>query len=458
MDVKIEEVSPVKRELSFVVKADEVDKTLSKIFKDLRREVKLKGFRKGKTPESVIKAHFREYAIREAENHLVTEHYKKALLKHEIPVVSTPEIHFDGLQEGRDFLFKAMVEVVPNLPEMSGYKGIPVKSRLIKVLDVDIDNAIEHLRNLQSKLVVTEEGYEAKEGDYLIIDYKETIGGKPLKNGKKTNVILKLGSPESSPEFDEALKGAKAGEQRHVTRIYPEEFSDKDLAGKEASFSITIKEIKRLELPEVNENFIKGFGNYETLEAFRQFVKEQIEKEREETNREWIEEQILTFLIKRFDFEVPQVWISKQAEYLLKKFQDDQKRQGQPVEEIPLNKHPQRKVFEDLAERQVKSMLLLDEIAKKEEITVEEPDLIAHFESIGKSTGIPAERVRNIYQSNQKQMESLKDELLRNKTLAYLREHAMVEWVREGEDTNEQENSLENTHEKTEKKGKIIIP
>jgi trigger factor len=460
-EVKIEDVSQVEKELSFVVPADEVDQTLSEIYRDLRKDAKIKGFRKGKAPESVIKAHFREYAAREAENQLVSEHYKQALMKHELPVVSSPEIHFDGLEEGKDFHFKATVEIVPKLPEMTGYEEIPVKVKRIEVLDVDVENAIERMRTLQGKLVVAEEDYEAQEGDYIIMDYEGEMNGKPFKDNKKTDALHKLGSPETLPEFDKALKGVKAKETRTFKMTYPEDFPNKDIAGREASFTITVKEVKRLELPEVDDNFAKSYGNYENLDAFKAYVKEQIEKEREDVNKQWIEEQILTFLLKRFDFDVPRSWVTKQAEYLLQNFKDDQKRQGIQVEDVPLNKHPQKKVFEDLAERQVKSMLVLDEIAKKEGITVEEADLVAHFEEMSKNTGLPADQIRNFYNSRKEQMDSLRDEILRNKTLAFLREHTVVEWVDEGDVTEGEEADTVNaeiTDAAKEEKGKIIQP
>ncbi len=458
MDVKIEEVSPVERELSFVVPAEEVDKTLSKIFKDLRKEAKLKGFRKGKAPESVIRAHFREYAVKEAENQLVAEHYRQALMKHEIPVVSSPEIHFDGLKEGRDFQFKAKVEIIPKLPELSGYERSPVKSRRVEVRDVDVDNAIERMRGLQGKLVGAEKGYAARNGDYLIMDYEGEINGEPFEDNKKTDALHKLGSPDTLPEFDKALMGAKAGEVRSFTLTYPEDFPNNDLAGKEASFKIVVKEVKRLELPELDDAFAKGFGDFEDMAAFREFVKERLEKEREEMNRQWMEEQILTFLLKRFAFEVPRTWITKQAEYLLRKYLDDQKRQGAKVEEVPLSKHPQKKVFEELAERQVKSMLLLDGIAKKEKLEVKTEDLNAHYEKMAKETGIGEAQIRNYYTSNQEQLGSLKEELLRNKTLAYLRERAVVEWVEDDEERDALQKTGEDSGEKSEEKGKIILP
>ncbi len=457
MDVKIEEVGPVERELSFVVPADEVDRTLSKIYRDLRKEAKIKGFRKGKAPESVIKARFKDYAAREAENKLVSEYYKQALMKHEIPVISSPEIHLDGLEEGKDFHFKATVEVVPELPEMSGYEEIPVKARKIEVLDVDVDNAIVRMRELQGKLVTAEEGYEAGAGDYLLMDYESEVEGESLDE-KKTDTLHKLGGPDTLPEFDQALMGVKAGQTRTFKVTFPEDYPNKDVAGKEAAYTVTVKEIKRLELPEIDDEFAKGYGDFENLEAFRAFVKEQLEKEREDINRQWMEEQILTFLLKRFEFEVPKSWIKKQAEFLLNKFKDDQKRQGLQVEDVPLAKHSQRKVFEDLAERQVKSMLVLDEIAKKEEITVEDADLDAHFQGISKNTGLPAEQIRQYYMSKQEALNSLKDELLRNKTLAFLRERAVVEWVDNAEKDADEPVDSETAGADPEEKGKIIQP
>ncbi len=456
MNVKIEEVSPVERELSFVVPADEVNRTLSRIYRDLRKEAKIKGFRKGKAPESVIKAHFKDYAAREAENQLVAEYYKQALVEHEIPVISPPEIHLDGIEEDKDFHFKATVEVVPELPEMTGYEEIPVKARRIEVLDVDVENAIERMRTFQGKLVTADEGVAAGEGDYVLMEYESEVDGSPLEEKKET--LHKLGTPETLPAFDEALMGIKAKETRTFKITYPEDFPKEELAGKEATFTVTVKEVKKLELPEVDDAFAKGYGDFENLDAFKAYVKEQIEKEREDINKEWMDEQILTFLLKRFEFQVPKSWIKKQAEFLLQKFKDDQKRQGVQVDDVPLAKHPQRQVFEDLAERQVKSMLVLDEIAKKEGITVEDEDLDAHFEKMSKNTGLPPDQIRRFYESNQEQLNSLKDEIHREKTLAFLREKAVVEWVDDMEEAKKEQEAEQEAETETESKGKIIQP
>jgi trigger factor len=195
-----------------------------------------------------------------------------------------------------------------------------------------------------------------------------------------------------------------------------------------------VKEVKRQELPELNDEFAKSVGGHASLDALKSHLKEQIEKERETVNHQWMEEQILTFLLNRFSFEVPKTWITRQAGFLLSKFERDQNKPGAKVEEIPLAQHPQKKVFEELAERQIKSMLIIDEIAKLEGISVTPEDLAAHYEKFSKDSGATAEQVQNFYESNQEQMNALTDDLLRSKTLAFLREHAVVEWVKEEEE------------------------
>ena len=131
MNVEIENVSQVEKRLSFVVPAEEVDKTLSDIFRELKKEAKLKGFRKGKAPEGVVRAHFRDYAFQEAEKQIISGHYKEALEDKKLAVISEPDIQMDGIEEGKDFQFQAIVEVHPELPEINGYKGVPVKSKLV---------------------------------------------------------------------------------------------------------------------------------------------------------------------------------------------------------------------------------------------------------------------------------------------------------------------------------------
>ena len=456
MNVKVESVSQVEKQLSFVVPAEEVNKTLADIYKDLRKEAKLKGFRKGKAPESIVRAHFRDYALQEAEKQIIGARYKEALEEKELNVVSDPEIEMDGLQEGKDFLFKAMVEVKPDLPEMNGYKGIPVKSKLVEVSDKDVENALESIRAYQGKLVVADPDYKAQKGDYLVIDYVGQVDGKPFEDNERKGALHKLGNPDTLAAFDEALTGVMVKEEKTFDITYPEDFPNKDLVGKTATFTVTVKEVKRQELPDLNDDFAKSVGDHASLDALKSYLKKQIEEEREKANHQWMEEQALTFLLNRFSFDVPKSWITRQAGFLLSKFEQDQDRQGGKVEKIPLEEHPQKKVFGELAERQIKSMLVIDEIAKLEGIAVTPEDLAEHYEKFSKNSGATVEQVRNYYESQREQMDALKDDLLRSKTLAFLREHAVVEWVKEEDlkkDSEEKENG-----EPEEEKGRIILP
>ena len=456
MNVEVENVSQVEKRLSFVVPAEEVDKTLLDIFRELKKEAKLKGFRKGKAPESVVKAHFRDYAFQEAEKQIIGGHYKEALEEKKLAVVSDPDIQTDGIEEGKDFQFQAVVEIHPELPEMNGYKGAPVKSKLIEVLDVDVENALERIRAYHGKLVVAYPDYEAQIGDYQIIDFTGEVDGKSFEDIVRKDALHKLGNPDTLAKFDEALVGARANEEKVFDITYPEDFPNKDLAGKTAAFKITVKEVKRQELPDLNDEFAKSVGDHASLDALKNHLKEQIEEERETVNHQWMEEQVLTFLLNRFSFEVPKSWITRQAGFLLSKFEQDQNKQGTKVEKIPLAQHPQKKVFEELAERQIKSMLVIDEIAKLEGISVTPEDLTAHYDKFSKDSGATVEQVRNYYESNQDQINALKDDLLRSKTLAFLREHAVVEWVKEDEIKASDEEKKD--AESEEEKGRIILP
>ena len=219
-----------------------------------------------------------------------------------------------------------------------------------------------------------------------------------------------------------------------------------------------VKEVKRQELPDLNDEFAKSVGDHASLDALKNHLKEQIEEERETVNHQWMEEQVLTFLLSRFNFEVPKSWITRQAGFLLSKFEQDQNKQGTKVEKIPLAQHPQKKVFEELAERQIKSMLVIDEIAKLEGISVTPEDLTAHYDKFSRDAGATVEQVRNFYESNQDQINALRDDLLRSKTLAFLREHAVVEWVKEDEIKAGDEEEKEKDAESKEEKGRIILP
>lgn len=423
-EVKIEEISSVKKKLSFEIPWSDVKNELDSAYGVVGKKAKIKGFRPGKVPRKVLELHYREDAEGEAISNLVSKSYLEALEKNDIMAIDQPVIDQKGIENEQSFSYTATVEIQP-VVEPGDYLGIEVEKADLKVTKTDVNNRLDQLREMYATLEEVTEERGLKEEDFAVIDFEVTVDGKERQELASKNYMLQLGAGMFMPGFEEQLKGLKKGESKKVTITFPDNFDTKDIAGKEGIYSVTVKDIREKKVPDLDEEFIKNFEKYESLDALKKDVEKTLKEETKVRIESDVRGKIIDGLLEKNVFDVPSMWVERQIYIMTLDAQQRMIRNGMPpdkVVEISANLHDR---FQDQAARMVKSGLLLNKIADKESITVEENEIEEKLKDIAVQTARDFETVKKAYETNNL-LEGLENEILEHKTLEFIKEKAII--------------------------------
>jgi len=427
-EVKIEELGPVRRKLSFEISWEEVKKALDSAYVVVGKKAKVKGFRPGKTPRRVLEIYFKDQAEGEAITSLVNRTYPEALKENSITAVTDPEIRQQGIEMNKNFTYEATVEIEPVI-DPRGYEGLTLEKEDVQVTDEDVETRLQELRGMYSSLKDLEEDRGVMEGDFVIIDFEGRIAGEIRKELTENSYSLTVGAKKLVPGFEEQITGMRKGDTRVFDILFPSDYPTKELAGSNVNFRVVLKDIKVRILPDLNEDFIKNFEQYESLEALKADLRKSIHEQREAETRSVMRKDLLDKLFEANPFEVPSAYVERQ---ILSMMVDTQRRMvygGMDPEQatnMAVNLHDR---FKDDAVRVVKSTLLLQKIAEKESIQVDEKEVEEKLKEIGNKYRQDYESVKQSYEQ-QNLLESLKMKLLEEKTLDFIEGRAHINIIR----------------------------
>lgn len=425
MQIKVEKLSSVKKRLHFEIPADRVTTEIDKAYDVIRKRASIKGFRKGKAPQSYIEKHYRDVMAEEVLKTIVNDTYFKALMDEKIYPVSHPEIESDGVKRGEIFTYSATVEVFPEI-EVKDYAGLEVKKEKYVLNEELIDRRLQEMRESMAQLKPVEEARAAANGDFVTIDFKGFVDGVPFEQGEATDFQLELGSGRFIPGFEEQVCGMKAGEERTISVVFPEDYGKKELAGKEATFTVKLNEIKVKELPPLDDELAKEVGEFETLGELRAKLVEIQEKQEQDRIETDLRERLIKALIEKNDFEVPDTLVDRQLESMLDNTKKRLAYQRLSLEMMGMDEAHYKAQFRDVAVSQVKGSLLLDALAKQEGIAVEESDLEEKIRTLAGDNLESLETVRNYYLQNERAKENLTAQIREERALALLLGQARI--------------------------------
>ncbi|OEU62786.1 MAG: trigger factor [Desulfuromonadales bacterium C00003094] len=428
MNVKVEDISSVKKQLSFEVPAARVDEEIESAYKDLAKTAKIKGFRQGKVPRPVLERHYAASVESQVVERLVSDSYFKALKDEKILAVSGPEITDGGiLEKGKAYTFLVQVEVQPEVAAKD-YLELPLKKETFKDDETLVGARLEEMR-LGNAKVETTDREEAQSGDTVIIDFEGFINGVAFENGAAENHSLDLGSNSFIPGFEEQLAGMKLGEEGEVTVTFPLDYGKKDLAGQDATFKVTIKEIKEKVLPELDDEFAAQVG-LASLEDLRTRIKESHESQERSRIEQEFREQLLDVLIERNTFEVPDSMIKSQLDHMLENLSNRMQSQGMSLEAMGMTPDSFMELYREIAVKQVKGNLILEAIALQESVQIEESEIEEKLDEIAEKHNASKEMVMNFYADESKRR-GLVAQLAEEKVIYFLTGKANVEMVDE---------------------------
>ena len=386
------------------------------------------GFRKGKVPKKVLEsAYGTGIFYEEAINQAFPKYYGEVLDKEpSINVVAAPEIDVKDISE-KGITMIAIVAVRPDVT-LGEYKGINFKKAVYNVKDEDVEEEVKRLQERNARMVeVTDRAVE--NGDTVIIDYSGSVDGVKFDGGTAEKQPLVIGSNTFIPGFEEQVIGMKLGEDRDINVKFPEEYHAENLKGKDAVFAIKLHEIKKKELPEVNDEFIKEAIGAESVEAFKKETKERLEKQNADRAERELEDEIVKKITETSDIEIPDALIENQIDRMVQemeyrmsyqglKLEDYLKYMGKSMEEF-------RKGYEEQATELVKSQLVIEEIIEREELTATDEDVEKRVEEMAKAQGKPAPDVKKNMQA--RQLDYIKNEIVIKKFFEYLKSANTIE-------------------------------
>jgi trigger factor len=385
----------VKREISVEIPAEEVSRETEALVQRYQKVARLPGFRAGHVPPSIIRQRFKEDLKSDVVEALVPRYFRKEAEKQGLVPVSQPRVTDLHIHEGEPLRFKASFEVMPEI-KVEGYKELRAEHPEIGVKDEEVEEALNNVRE-QHATYTSVEGRPLQDGDFA----QASMDGRPKEAEDKTQpvhmdeVLIEIGGKNTVPEFSDNLRGANAGEARQFEVKYPEDSTEKRLAGKTLVYTVNIQAIKEKHLPELNDDFAKELGEFTSVEQVRNQIRENMQAERKHDAEREAKDKLVNELVKRNDFEVPESLVDRQIDLRLERGLRALAAQGMKMEDLKKMDLPRLRAGQrDQAVQDVKSSLLLDRIAELEKIDVGEDELNHEIEALAQQTKQTPEAVR----------------------------------------------------------------
>lgn len=412
--------------LEVEVSAERVEAALDKAFQKVVKKANVPGFRKGKVPRSIFEARFGvESLYNDAIDILLPEAYSEAVEEAGIFPVDRPEIDIEQFGKGQTLKFKAKVTVKPEV-KLGEYKGVEVPVTEVEVNDEEIAAELERLQNRHAELVVVDDEAAAN-GDVVSIDFDGYVGDEAFEGGKAENYSLELGSGSFIPGFEEQVVGMSTGDSKDVSVTFPETYHAAELAGKDAVFKVKLHEIKRKQLPELDDEFAKDVSEFETLDEYKTDLKTQIADRKKSENDAARENAVVEAVAAAAEVEIPESMVSSEVENMMRDFDNRLRQQGMNLEMYTSfsgqTAEDLREQMKTDAEKRVLNNLVLEAIAKEEGIAASEEDIEKELQTMADMYKRSLDEIRSILGANGS-LASLNDEIALRKTIEFLLENS----------------------------------
>ncbi len=427
MKSSLETVSNLERKLNIEVPASEVQEAIQNALQGIQKHVQLKGFRKGKAPLSAVRAAYGEKLKQDVIQDIIQTKYGEALKEHSLDPISYPTIEFDPLEEDKAFSFTAEFEVRPEVT-IKKIEGLPVKTEKLELGDKMVNDTLEDIRKGRAETAPVFEDRAAEKGDVAVIDFKGFIDGAPLENGSAEGHELDLGSNTFIPGFEDGVIGMRPGSNHTIRVSFPADYHVADLAGKPVEFQVTLKELRKKSLPELNDEFAKGLGPYENLEALKTAIREDFEKRESKRVKEDLKNRLMKVLVDNNPVAVPKTLLADQKKALIEDFEKRMQQQGMPPDQFNDYKSKWDNDFEQTASYMIQSSFLIDKIANEQNLRATNADVEAKLQEYAQQSGIELSRLAEFY-GEQERRARLVYQVTEEKVLDYLISKAKLEEV-----------------------------
>ena len=425
MSVSVEKLEKSMAKLTIEVAAESFDKAIDKVYNKQKNKIQIPGFRKGKAPRHMIERMYgKEVFFEDAANEVINEEYPKAVEECGEDVVSNPDIEVSQIEAGKPFIFTATVALKPEV-KLGKYKGVEVEKMDLDVTEDEINAEIDQERNRNARTIdVTDRKVE--DGDIVTLDFEGFVDGVAFEGGKGTDYPLTIGSGSFIPGFEEQLVGFEIGKEGEVNVTFPEEYHSEDLAGKDATFKCTVKAIKTRELPELNDEFASDVSDFETVAEYKEDVKKKLTERKEAEAKAKREDEAVKAVIEDSEMELPEKMVETQQRQIVNDFAQRLQYQGMNMQQyMQYTGNTAEQLLEQVkpqAVERIQSRLVLEAVAAAEKFEIAENEIQEELEKMAKQYNMEVEKVKELM--GDREIKSLKDDLLVQKAAAFLVENA----------------------------------
>ena len=422
---QVEQLGNSMVKVTLEISPEQFEKAMDIAYNKSKKQIAIPGFRKGKAPRKLVeKAYGKEIFYEDAINAVLPDMYDEAVKELKLEVMSRPEVNVDVIEEGKPVVVTCEVAVKPEVT-LGEYKGLEVEAEDVTVSDEDVDAEVKRIAERNARMVeITDRA--AQMDDIVTIDFEGFMDGTPFEGGKGENHDLKLGSHSFIDTFEDQLVGKNVGDECEVNVTFPEEYHQKDLAGKPAMFKVAVKKIQFNEVPEINDEFVKEVSEFDTLDAYKADTRKTLEERKAKQVEESRKAKLLSKVVEKSTMDMPEPMVMDQCDQMINNFAQTLRYQGMDMkkymEMTGSTLDSMRQSIRPEAERHLKESLVLDAIAKAENLEVTDEDVENELESMAKMYGMEVDKLKAAV--TEAETESIKNELKTKKALEFIVENA----------------------------------
>ena len=412
MQVTVDNVNSVKKTLHIEIPEKDVLRELDRAYQDLGKTAKIKGFRPGKVPRSVLESRFKKEVNADVLSRLIQESLINAIKEKDLKVVGSPQVDPPELTGKGPYKYSATVELNPELPEID-FKGLSLKKHMYEVSDEEIETQLKMLQKNLGKLEPIQDERPVQADDYVMINYEGFENGLPIPELQKTeSFTMQIGKGMITADFDDQLVGMTAGQNKQISDSFPEDYYNKRIAGRTVDFEVTLIDIRKEEIPPIDYVMAKKAGDYKNLDELKAEITSNLKSGYDKRVEQEINEQVFEELLGRVDFEVPDAMVEGELNAIVADAERSFAFHQVSMEEAGITQDSLREKYRDTALKQVRRHLILGKLIEQEDLKLPDEDLEAGYEDMAKRVGQEIDEIRNYYQQNPEQHEFFKHTLL----------------------------------------------
>ncbi len=428
MNVTVEDLSSVKKKLNIEIPAEDVARELDKAYGELKKTAKIRGFRPGKIPRSVLELHFGKGVQADVSSRLIQNSFVEAVKETDLRLIGRPKVDDPPqLTAEEPYRYEALVEVSPEIKDID-YRGLKLKRTRYRVSDREVETQIKLLQKDLAKYEAITEDRSAQADDAVLIDFDCFKDGKPFAEiGKAEAYMVKIGAGTITREFDDQLIGLKPGETKLIRIRFPEDFDNKKLADVEVTFDVTLREIRQEVLPEIDDGLARQAGAYESLEQLEQAIRDNLTQGYEKRTEQELNEQIFSHLLEKTQFEVPDTLIDMELYTIITDTERSLAARNKSLEDVGLTRDSIAQEYRDTASKQAKRHLILNKLIEQETLTLTDEELEQGINDMAANLNQSAAEIRRYYDSNQAELAHFKNSLLEKKAIKLIIDSSEIE-------------------------------